>query len=77
MLLKTSHLSIHSSPIHKQGKQAEATAQQARAEEPGKQARRALADLLGKCTELEKLLGLRDRQLANLVLNALAERQAK
>ena len=34
---------------------------------PSARTKRALMDLLGRCAELEKLLGLRDKQISNLV----------
>lgn len=36
-------------------------------------ARRALEDLLGRCAELENLLGLRDKQLAAVILKAISD----
>ena len=61
-LLPFSHVLVHS-VLHAQ-----------RPPRPSLQARIALTEVLGKCAQLEKLLGLRERQLASLILNALTER---
>uniref|UniRef100_A0A7S0JLK2 Uncharacterized protein n=1 Tax=Calcidiscus leptoporus TaxID=127549 RepID=A0A7S0JLK2_9EUKA len=41
---------------------------------PSARAKRALLDLLGRCAELEKLLGLREKQISSLVMRAICSK---